>query len=132
LEAGSQDDEVSNVELSWVRDNQRRVFKFFRREETKEKSGYGGVDYEKLASAKLDGMTTAELGKFLMVCALASDLYFAPYISSGGRLAKEAEHYRVKSDKILRDVKQKFTGKLSNAKPKLQTSAKAKTGGEKR
>lgn len=113
-------------------DNQHRIFKFFRWEETKDKSGYGGVNYGKLASAKLDGMTTAELGKFLMVCALASDLYFAPYITTGGKLAKEAEHYRVNAEKILREVKEKFAGKSSKTKPKLQTSAKAKAGGKKR
>jgi ParB family chromosome partitioning protein len=113
-------------------DNQHRIFKFFGWEETKEKSGYGGLDYEKLASTKLDGMTRAELGKFLMVCALASDLYFAPYISSGGKLAKEAEHYKVNAEKILREVKEKFAGKKSKAKAKLQTSAKAKTGNKKR
>lgn len=50
--------------------NQHRIFKFFRWEEAKDTSGYGGVDYGKLASAKLDGMTPPELGKFLMVCAL--------------------------------------------------------------
>lgn len=113
-------------------DNQHRIFKFFGWEETKDKSGYGGVDYGKLASTKLDGMTTAELGKFLMVCALASDLYFAPYISSGGKLAKEAEHYKVNAEKLLRDVKEKVASKSSKAKPKLQPSAKAKTGSKKR
>lgn len=69
-------------------------------------------------------MTPAELGKFLMFCALASELYFAPYISSGGRLAKEAEHYRVNAEKILREVKEKFAGKPSKAQAKLQTVCK--------
>jgi ParB family chromosome partitioning protein len=111
-------------------DNERRIFKFFRWEEKKDKSGYGGVDYPKLASAKLDGMTPAELGKFLMVCALASDLYFSPYLPSGGNLAKQAEHYKVNAGKILQEVKEKITGKPS--KPKLQTSAKSKSGSKKR
>ncbi len=113
-------------------DNQRRIFKFFQWEEKKETSAYGGVDYGKLASAKLDGMTPAELGKFLMVCALASDLYFAPYITTGGKLAKEAEHYRVNAEKILREVKDKIAGKLSKAQAKLQTSAKTRKGRKKR
>lgn len=113
-------------------DNQRRIFKFFRWEEKKEKSAYGGVDYVKLASAKLDGMPPAELGKFLMVCALAADLYFASYIATGGNLAKQAEHYRVSPEKILRKVKEKFAGKPSKAQPKLQTSAKPKARSKKR
>lgn len=113
-------------------DNQHRIFKFFGWEEKKDKSGYGGVNYGKLASTRLDGMTTAELGKFLMVCALASDLYFVPYISSGGKLAKEAEHYGVNAGKILREVKEKFSGITSKAKPQLQTSAQARAGSKKR
>ena len=112
-------------------DNQRRIFKFFLWEEKKEKSTYGGMDYVKLASAKLDGMTPAELGKFLMVCALAADLYFSPYLSSRGNLAKEAEHYRVNAEKIHREVKEKFAVKPSKAQVKLQTSAKAKAGSKK-
>lgn len=113
-------------------DNQRRIFKFFGWEETKVKSAYGGVDYVKLASAKLDGTTPTELGKFLMVCALAADLYFSPYLASGGKLAPEAEHYKVSADKILREVKEKIAGKSSKAKSKLQTSAKTKAGNKKR
>ena len=66
-----------------------------------------------------------------MVCALAADLYFSPYLSSGGKLAPEAEHYKVSADKILREVKEKFAGKPS-MKPTLQTSAKTKKGGQKR
>ena len=37
------------------------------------------VDYSKLASSTLEGMTTAALGNFLMVCAIASDLYCSTY-----------------------------------------------------
>jgi ParB family transcriptional regulator, chromosome partitioning protein len=114
-------------------DNHHRIFKFFGWEESKNKSEYGGsVDYPNLASAKLDSMTPADLGKILMVCALASELYFSPYIPSGGKLAKEAQHYRVNAEKLLREVKEKFAGKPSKAQAKLQTSAKAKTGSKKR
>jgi hypothetical protein len=118
-------------------DNQHRIFKFFGWEETKNKSEYGGcVDYPKLASTRLDGMTTAEVGTFLMVCALASDLYCAPFMSGtlakDSPLAKEAAHYKVNAEKTLRKAKEKFAGKSSKAKPKLQTSAKAKTPGKKR
>jgi hypothetical protein len=129
--------ELNFIALSYFNqtghDNQHRIFKFFGWEESKNKSEYSGsVDYPKLASAKLDGMTTAELGKFLMVCALASDLYFASYLSSGGKLEKQAEHYRVNAERVLREVKEKVAGKSTKPTPKLQTSAKAKAGSKKR
>jgi hypothetical protein len=103
------------------------IFKCFGWEETKNKSARGGyVEYAKLATAKLDGMAGAELGKFLMVCALASDLFFPPYFSSGGTLPKEAAHYKMNADRILREAKEKFVGKSSNAEREKQLQAPAK------
>ena len=62
-------------------DTQHRIFKFFAWDETKSKASHGGyVDLSKLAGAKLEKMTTAEVGKLLMTCAaLASDLYCPTY-----------------------------------------------------
>ncbi len=139
--------ELSRHELHFValryfdqlgHDNQHRIFKFFAWEETKRKASYGGyVDYPKLASAKLEGMTTAELGRFLVVCALASDLYCPTYISGAtlakdSKLAKEAAHYKVNGERILREVKTQLAKKSLKPKtqPKLQTSAK--TNGKRR
>jgi hypothetical protein len=70
----------------------------------------GYADDPKLASAKLEGMTTAEIGRFLVACALASDLYFPSYLSSatlpkGSTLAKEAAHYKVNTRRILQEVR---------------------------
>ncbi len=113
-------------------DNQHRIFKFFAWEETKSKASYGGyVGYLKLARAKLEGMTTAELGKFLMVCALAADLY-CPTFNGGASVAKdskvatEAAHYKVNGERILRELKTVLGKKSSKqkSKPRLQTSAK--------
>src|SRR5438128_1888557 len=61
-------------------DSQHRIFKLLAWEAPKAKGSYGDyTDYPKLASAKLENMTTADIGKFLMVCALASDLYCPTY-----------------------------------------------------
>ncbi len=121
-------------------DSQHRIFKFFAWDEAKTKAANGGperpatvayADYPKLASSKLGKMTTAEIGKFLVVCALASELYFPTYYGSaspkGTRLTKEAAHYKVNCERAFREVKEKLTTKTANPKPnpKLQTSAKS-------
>ena len=119
-------------------DSQHRLFKFFAWDEAKTKAVNGGrerpatvgyTDYPKLASAKLDKMTTAEIGKFLVVCALASELYIPTYYGSispkDSKLTREAAHYKVNCDRVLREVKEKLTPTPAKAKPnpKLQTSA---------
>jgi len=93
-------------------DSQHRIFKFFVWEAAKAKAPNGGyVDYPKQASAKLNAMTMAEIGRFLVVCALASDLYFPSYLFSStfpkdSTLAKEAAHYKINADKVLRQIRQ--------------------------
>jgi ParB family chromosome partitioning protein len=120
-------------------DNQHRIFKFFRWELPKSNGSYAGyVDYPKLASAKLEAMTAAALGKFLMLCALASDLYCPTYVGEAtlakdSHLARQATHYKVNGKRILRELKEQGTRK--SAKPKnhkLQTSAKTKASSKKR
>lgn len=135
-------DQLGRHELNFValryfdqvgHDHQHRIFKFFGWELPKSNGSYGGyVDYPKLAGAKLDAMTAGALGKFLMVCALASDLYCPTYVSGGtlakdSRLAKEAAHYKVDGERILRELKEKPARKSTKAQnPKLQTSATAR------
>jgi ParB family transcriptional regulator, chromosome partitioning protein len=109
-------------------DSEHRIFKFFAWEETKPKANGGYVDYPKLASGKLEKMTTAEIGKFLIVCALASDLYCPTYVGGGmltkdSNLAREAAHYKVNAERILRDLKEKPASKTGK---NSLTSAKAK------
>ena len=113
-------------------DSQHRLFKFFAWDEAKTKAVNGGdTDYPKLATAKLDKMTTAEIGKFLVVCALAGELYFPAYYSGAtltndSKLAKEAVHYRVNATKILRDVKERLAKKSpkqkSHSRPELSAT----------
>jgi ParB family transcriptional regulator, chromosome partitioning protein len=115
-------------------DSQHRIFKFMAWEEIKTKASHGGyADYPKLLSAKVEAMTTAEIGKFLILCALASDLYCPTYLSGAAlpkdsKLAKEAAHYKVNAQRILREVQEKRLEKFSKpkAESKLQASAKPK------
>ena len=108
-------------------DSQHRMFKFFAREVAKAKAPSGGhVDYTKLANAKLDGMATAEIRRFLMVCALASDLYFPSYLSSAAlpkdsTLAKEAAHHKINANRVLREIR----GSSAKQSPKPKTHSKS-------
>lgn len=91
-------------------DTQHRIFKFFGWEKKANGKSNGSADYPKLAEAKLKAMTTAEIGRFLVVCALASELYCPSYLSGAtlskdSKLAQEVPHYKVNADKLLREVK---------------------------
>ncbi len=134
--------ELSRHELEFValqyfeqlgHDSQHRIFKFFAWEGTKPKANGGYVDYPKLTSGKLKKMTTAEIGKFLIVCALASDLYCPTYVGGmlpkDSNLAREAAHYKVNAERILCELKEKPASKTGKNSP---TSAKAKPHTKKR
>jgi ParB family chromosome partitioning protein len=115
-------------------DSQHRIFKFFAWEEAKTKALNGGyVDYPKLASAKFGAMTTAEIGRFLIVSALASDLYFPSYHTSAtlpkdSKLAKEAAHYKVNAGRVLQEVRERLAKKSpkqkNHSKPQLSATPK--------
>ena len=113
-------------------DSQHRIFKFFAWEATKAKGSYGGyADYPKLASAKLEAMTAAELGKFLIICALASDLYCPTYLSGAtltkdSNLVKEAAHYKVNAARVLGEVREKRLAKSSKPRPESKVRAARK------
>jgi ParB family chromosome partitioning protein len=133
--------QLSRYELSLValrcfdltgHDSQHRIFKFFAWEVAKPKDG-GCVDYPKLASAMLDSMTTAEIGRFLVVCALSSDLYCPTYVSGAAltkdsKLAKEAARYRVNPDKVLREIRESSAKKSpeqnDHSKPHMSATLK--------
>jgi len=130
--------ELDLVALSYFsqlgHDNQHRLFKFFAWEEAKTKASSGDyTDYGKLASAKFDAMTTAEIGRFLMVCALAPDLYCPTYLSGAtfpkdSKLAREAAHYKINANRILREATEKLAKKSpkqkSHSKPQLSATPK--------
>src|SRR5438034_9436050 len=62
-------------------DNHRRLSKLYEWEEKKSKTSWGSqtVDYEKIAAAATQAMTAADLHRFLVICALVSDLYCPGY-----------------------------------------------------
>jgi len=120
-------------------DNQHRIFKFFRWELPKTNGSYAGyVDYPKLASAKLEAMTAGAIGKFLILCALASDLYCPTYVGGAAlakdsHLARQAAHYKVNGERILRELKEMNARKSTSPQNrKLQTSVKSKASDKKR
>jgi len=130
--------ELSRHELDFIaqryfnhlgHDSQHRIFKFLAWEATKAKGSYGGyADYPKLAGAKLEAMTAAEIGKFLVVCALASELYCPTYLSGAtlakdSKLAQEAAHYKVNTARVLDEVREKRLVKSSKPKPESKGRA---------
>jgi hypothetical protein len=62
-------------------ENHRRASKLYEWEEKKSKTSWGAqtVDYEKIAAAAVQGMRTAHVNRFLVVCALVPDLYCPGY-----------------------------------------------------
>jgi ParB family transcriptional regulator, chromosome partitioning protein len=111
-------------------DNHRRLCRVYGWEEKKSKTSWGGqiVDYEKIATAAVEGMTAADLHRFLVVCALVSDLYCPGYnphqpLAKDSNLARAAARYKVDSAKITAAVRTE----LSKAKAK---SPAQKTGKE--
>jgi hypothetical protein len=108
-------------------DNHRRLSKLYAWEEKKSKTSWGTqtVEYEKIAATAVQAMTAANLHRFLVVCALASDLYCPGYdpkqtLAKGSNLALAATRYKVDAPKIITTVRGELSGK---ARP-LQTQTK--------
>ena len=63
------------------------------------------MDYEKIAASAVQGMKAADLNRFLVVCALVSDLYCPSFnprqsLEKDSNLARAAARYKVDSVKI--------------------------------
>src|SRR5437899_4251652 len=89
-------------------DNHRCLSKLYAWEEKKSKTSWGAqtVDYEKIAAAAVQAMKPADLNRFLVVCALVSDLYCPGYNASqslekNSKLARTAARYRVDVRKVV-------------------------------
>jgi ParB family chromosome partitioning protein len=88
-------------------DNHRRLSKLYAWEEKKSRTSWGAqtVDYEKIAETAVEAMTAADMHRFLVVCALASDLYCPGYsprqpLARDSKLARTAARYKVDHAKI--------------------------------
>ena len=106
-------------------DNHRRVSKLYAWEEKKSKTSWGGqaVDYEKIATAAVQGTKAADVNRFLVVCALVSDLYcpgFNPRqsVEKNSNLARTASRYKLDSAKIAHAVRAELPRPKSRAKGK--------------
>src|SRR5205085_2471582 len=88
-------------------DNHRRLSKLYAWEEKKSKTSWGAqtVDYEKIAAAAVKAMKAADVNRFLVVCALVSDLYCPGYnprqpLARDSNLARAATRYKIEAAKL--------------------------------
>jgi hypothetical protein len=93
-------------------DNHRRLSKLYVWEEKKSKTSWGAqtVDYEKIAAAAVQAMKTADLNRFLVLCAIVSDLYCPSYnprqsLEKNSNLARAAARNKIDSGKIAHAVR---------------------------
>ncbi len=93
-------------------DNHRRLSKLYAWEEKKSKTSWGAqtVDYEKIAAVAVQGMKAADLNRFLVVCALVSDMCCPGYnprqtLSKDSNFARTAARYKVNTATIITAVR---------------------------
>jgi ParB family chromosome partitioning protein len=99
-------------------DNHRRLCKVYGWEEKKSKTSWGAetVDYEKIAAAAVQAMTHADLHRFLVVCALVSDLYCPgcnprQSLAKDSNLARTALRYKVDTAKLAIAAREEISNK---------------------
>ncbi len=115
-------------------DNHRRLSKFYAWEEKKSKSSWGAqiVDYEKIATVAVQAMTTPHVHRFLVVCALVSDLYCPGYdpsqsLAKDSNLAGTAARYRVDISKVVTTLKKELTKNTNQRRLEPTTVEKSGT-----
>lgn len=112
-------------------DNHHRLFQVYGWDEKKTKTSWGGtsVDHEKLAEAQIREMSTADLNRFLVTCALVPDLY-CPGYSSAETLSKEANlmkasaRYKVDASKVTAKVAAELSRKRKRGNGNKETKSK--------
>ena len=116
-------------------DNHRRLCRVYGWEERKSKASWGGmtVDYEAIGGKAVREMNAQDLQRFVVVCALVSDLYcpgFNPRQSLGrdANLARTAARYKIDAAKIAAEVRaelSKSDDRKSSDKPKAKERLKS-------
>src|SRR5207248_2928526 len=88
-------------------DNHRRLCRAYGWEEKKTKAAWGGVsvDYESIVGKTVREMSARDLQRFLVVCALVSDLYCpgcnpSQSLAKDSNLARTAARYKIDTEKI--------------------------------
>lgn len=106
-------------------DNHHRLFQVYGWEEKKTKTSWGGnsVDHEKLAEARIRAMRAADLGGFMVTCALVPDLYCPGYssveiLSKEANLTRTAARYKVDASKVIATVTAELSAKRKAAREK--------------
>jgi len=96
-------------------DNHRRLSKVYAWQEKKSKTSLGSqtVDYEKIAATAVQAMTAADVHRFLVVCALVSDLYCPGYdprqtLAKDSKLASTAARYKINTAKLTTAVREEL------------------------
>ncbi len=114
--------------------NHRRLSKLYAWEEKKSKTSWGTetVDYEKIAAAAAQAMKTADIHRFLVVCALVSDLYCPGYnpsqaLEKTSNLARTAIRYKVDSARVASAVRAELSKPKSKVKDETQPAKKLTT-----
>src|SRR6266436_121601 len=112
-------------------DNHRRLAKLYAWEEKKSKTSWGAqtVDYEKIAAAAVQAMKAADVNRFLVVCALVSDLYCPGYnprqtLATDSNLARAATRYKIEAAKISTAIR----AELSSNKDRNHVKPTTNTG----
>ena len=104
-------------------DNHRRVCRVCGWEEKKSKTSWGAqiVDYENIVAAAVEAMTAADTHRFLIVCALVSDLYCPGYnpkqsLTKDCNLARTAARYKVDGAKVAAAVRAELSSRTKSCK----------------
>jgi hypothetical protein len=112
-------------------DNHRRLCKVYGWEEKKSKASWGGqtVDYEKIAAAAVQAMTAGDLHRFLVVCALVSDLYCPGYnprqsLAKDSNLARTAVRHKIDCSKIAIVIRAEVSERKNKMKDDTNPSKK--------
>ena len=114
--------------------NHRRLSKLYAWEEKKSKASWGGetVDYEKIAASAVQAMSTADVHRFLVVCALVSDLYCPDFnprqsLAKDSNLARAALRYKIDSAKVAAAVRAELSKPEKKKKSKTDERLSSKS-----
>jgi hypothetical protein len=115
-------------------DNHRRLSKVYAWEEKKSKASWGAqiVDYEKIAAAAIEAMKAANLNRFLVVCALVSDLYCPGYnprqsLEKNSNLARTAARYKLDTAQVISAVRAELSKPRTNLKDETRPAKRFNT-----
>ena len=118
-------------------DDQRRLSQLYAWEEKKSKASWGGetVDYEKIAATAVQAMKSADLNRFLVICALVSDLYCPSYnprqsLEKNSNLARAAARYKLDSAKIATAVRAELSKPAKKVKHGSQPANESTATGQ--